>query len=377
MTSSFLGSHARVRRALPWVMWGVAALVAIPLAWSQAAVGSSPAMIEAHMASLAPIRTDHRLRINKILVKPGQSVKAGEVLVEMDASEIDADLAVARAKLVYAELVAGWQQLRVRDEHARTSHALAAKAEGSAVGVARIVAETERDRSELAQLDTNMAIEQKLVGDQLANAERLKAMQLQRAGLAKKVEEYRSAVEQARKGAVGSTGRLSEWRQGSKDPNTEGGELPDARSAAGEVQRQEIKRLEILRQNCAIRAPFDGRVGDILGHVGELSADPLVPVLTVVEERSKTAIAYVNQSSAEKIHLGDRAKLVPRDLMARPLMGRVAALAPSITEIPIRFRRVPTLQEFGRSVYIELDVPAGLPGRALDAVFIRSKGFGQ
>jgi multidrug resistance efflux pump len=357
-------------------MWGGAALIAIPLAWSQAAVGSSPAVIEPRMAALSPIRTDHRLRISKILVKPGQSVKADEILVELDPTEIDADLAVARAKLVYVELVAGWQQLKVRDEHARTSHALAAKAESSAVDVARIVAEAERDRSELIQLDTNMAIEQKLVGDQLANAERLKAMQLQRAALAKKVEEYRTAVEQVRKGAAGSTGRLSEWRQGSKDPNSEGGEQPDARAAAGEVQRQEIRQLELLRQNCVLRAPFDGRVGDIIGHVGELSADPLVPVLTVVEEYSKTAIAYVNQTSAEKIHLGDRTKLVPRGLTARPLLGRVVALAPSITEIPIRFRRVPTLAEFGRSVYIELDVPDSLPGRALDAVFLHSKGLG-
>jgi hypothetical protein len=118
-------------------------------------------------------------------------------------------------------------------------------------------------------------------------------------------------------------------------------------------------------------------VGDIIGHAGELSADPTMPLLTVVEDHSKIAVAYANQTSAEKIHVADRVKLVPRGLTARPVMGRVVALAPSITEIPTRFRRVPTLQEFGRNIYIELDVPDALPGRALDAVFLHSKAFWQ
>jgi hypothetical protein len=74
-------------------------------------------------------------------------------------------------------LVAGWQQLRMLDDRTRTSHELAFTAERAAVDVARIVAEAEHDRSELVQLDANMALEQKLVGDQLASADRLKSME--------------------------------------------------------------------------------------------------------------------------------------------------------------------------------------------------------
>lgn len=375
MKSRFLSTHPRVRRAAPWVMWIGAAAVAAPLAWTQAAIGSSPAVIEPRLAALSSMRTDHRLRIKKILVKPGQSVKAGDALVEMDAVDIDADIAVAKAKLVYAELLAGWQQVKMRDEHARTSHALSAKAESSALEMARIVAEAERDRSELTQLDANLAIEEKLVGNQLANAERLKAMRLQRAALSKKVEEYKAAVDKAHKGVAGSSSRLGEWRQDGKDAKPEGGQEPDARTAAREVQLKEIEQLEILRAHCVLRAPLDGKVGDIIGHEGELSADPVIPILTVVEEFSKTAIAYANQSSAMRVHLGDRVKLLPREVSGAPLMGRVVALAPSLTEIPIRFRHVPTLIEFSRAVYIELDAPASVPGRAFDAVFLSGKGI--
>jgi multidrug resistance efflux pump len=266
----------------------------------------------------------------------------------------------------------------MQDDRARTSHELAATAERAAVDVARIIAEAERDRSELGQLDANLAIEQKLVGDQLASADRLKAMKLQRAALAKKVEEYKAAVAQARKSASGSTQRLGRWRQVVKEPtgpvDPVGPTREDARAAAGELQRKEIARLELMRKFHEIRAPFDGRVGEILLRVGELSADPASPVITVVEEQSRSAIAYVRQDKAHAVQTGDLVELVPRDLSGPHLTGRVTALAPSITELPVRFRRLPNIAEFGRNVYIQLDAPASLPGQAFDAVFRRGGG---
>jgi multidrug resistance efflux pump len=357
---------------------------------SQAGIGSSPAVIEPRVAALAPIRTGHRLRVSKILVTPGQRVKSGDLLVQMDTTEVDADLAIAQAKLAYVEITASWQQIRMLDARTRTSHELSTTAERTALDVARIIAEAERDRSELSQLDINLTAEQRLVGDQLVNADRLKAMKLQRAALAKKVDEYKLAVSQARKSASGSSRRLGEFSKGvkngknAKDANAPKAVVPaidetleaDVRAAAGELQRREIARLELLRKSHELRAPFDGRVGEISSQVGDLSADPGTPVITVIEEQSKIAIAYLAQSNAQKVHLGDIVRLVPRDLSGPHLTGRVTALAPDITEIPQRFRRVPTLHEYGRTAYIQLDAVANLPGQAFDAVFRRGGGGG-
>jgi multidrug resistance efflux pump len=340
------------------------------MAIQQAGIGSSPAVIEARIAGVGPIRTDHRLRIREIVVSPGQRVKAGELLVQMDTSEVDADLAIAKAKLAYIEITAGWQQLRMLDNKARTSQSLSANAERAALDVARIIATAEHDRAALAQLDVNLDVERKLVGDQLANAAHLRSLQLERAALAKKVDEYQAAVARARKSAGGASQRLGDWRHELDGPTASAG-APDARTVACELQRKEIAKLELFRKLHEVRAPFDGRVGGILQRVGELSADPVSPVLTIVEERSSTAIAYLDQRSAHKVHVGDRVKLVPRDLSGAALKGRVVALAPNITEVPIRFRRAPTLPEFCRNVYVALDVPAELPGQAYDAVFRR------
>jgi multidrug resistance efflux pump len=379
MKSSFLSGQPTLRRVLPWLLWAGAAAIGIPMAVTQAGIGSAPAIVEARVASLSPMRTDHRLRVAKILVQPGQQVKAGELLAQMDTTEIEADIAIAQAKLAYVEIIAGWQQLRMQDERTRTSHELAALAERSAVDVARIIAEAEHDRSELAQLDANMSIEQKLVNEQLASADRLKAMKLQRAALGRKVEEYKAAVMRARKSASGSTQRLGQWQKQVNDAKVavaaERSAQEDARMAAGDLQRKEIARLELLRKYHEIRAPFDGRVGDILLRVGDLAADPASPVLTLVEEKSQRATAYVRQDQAEKVHVGDSVKLVSRELSSPALTGRVVAVAPSITEMPERFRRMPNLVEFGRNVYVQLDAPASLPNLAYDAVF--SKGGGR
>jgi multidrug resistance efflux pump len=392
MRSDLLGGHPKLRRLLPWVLWGVAACIAVPMAMSQAGIGSSPALIEAREAALAPIRTQHRLRIAKILVQPGQRVRAGELLVQMDTAEIDAELAVAHAKLAYAEMVANWRQLRVRDERARTAHALASSAERAAIDAARIVTVAEQDRSELAQLDTNLALEETLVGDQLASAERLKTMRLQHAALAKKVESYQGAVAQARKGSTSAAERLGAWRQGAGGAaggvadggrrsvvasGTGSGIEDDARAAAGEVQRREIAHLDVLRRQHELRAPFDGRVAQVLAHEGEVSADPAVPILTVAEEESRNAVAYVSQSKANQVHAGDLVKLIPRELSGPPHTGRVTALSPDLAEIPERFRRAPRLREYGRNVYIRLDSPASLPGTACDAVFRHAPGSGK
>ena len=381
MRFSFLAGNPKLRRMLPWVLWGLAAAIAIPLGWSYAGVGSSPAVVQARVSALAPMRTDHRLRVKEILVKPGQSVKQGELLMQFDTGEVDADLAVARATLVYEELMARWQEIKMRESQARTTHAFAANAERAAVDAARLKAEAERDRSELAQLEVNLALEEKLVGDQLADSKQLNDMRQQKAALTKKVQEYQIAVNQARRSVSGSTSRLSALRKEVKGGNPAAAEGTveqlSAQFAAGELHRAEIKRLELLRTFHEIRAPFAGRVGDIFLQVGQLCADPTLPAITVVEEPAKEAVAYLQEASADRIRLGDIAKLVPRDLSGATLTGRVVALAPSVTEMPARFWKLPSTPGFARTVHIQLDQPGGLPGQAYNAVFNHGGGGGQ
>jgi multidrug resistance efflux pump len=358
------------------MMWGLAAGIAIPLAWSSAGIGSSPAVIENKTIFLSATRTRQRLRVAEILVTPGQRVNQGQLLVRMDTTEMDADLAIARAKQTQLELEARALEAGLVEDYARNTQRFATDAERASLEMSRLVAETERDRAELEQLELAIAREQKLVSEQLANAEYLNALLVKKAALARKVEEYQTAVTAARKGAKGTAKRLVDWENPSKKPVTSNENASIAMriapaQAAVETQKKEVARLKMIRDQYQLRAPMDGRVGELFLQVGQISADPELPIITVVEELTKKAVAYVDQVKAMQIQVGDIVKLTARDLTDPMRLGRVVAMAPSMTEIPLRFRKLPNVPEFTRNIYIELDSPANLPGQAFDAVFFK------
>lgn len=378
MKSNFLPDNPRLRRVLPWVMWGVAASLAIPLAWSSAGIGTSPAVIENNTILLSATRTRQRLRVAEILVTPGQKVTQGQLLVRMDTSEIDADLAIARARQTQLELEARALEAELIEDYARSTQRFATDAERANLEMSRLVAETEQERAELEQLELAISREKKLVSEQLANAEYLNALLVKKAALERYVKESQASVIAARKGATGSARRLGDWQKPSqfgayRERSSIALRIAPAQAAV-EMQKKEVGRLEMLRDQYQLRAPIDGRVGELFLQVGQLSADPELPIVTVVEESTKKAVAYVDQVKATKIHIGDNVKLIARDLSDAAQHGRVVAMAPNMTEIPLRFRKLPNIPEFIRNIYIELDVPAHLPGQAFDVVFLKGSG---
>jgi multidrug resistance efflux pump len=200
-------------------------------------------------------------------------------------------------------------------------------------------------------------------------------MRLQRAALAKQVQEYGQAVATARRKTSGSSQRLAAWSKDGPAPK-DAASPGDLHERAVALQRREIERLQAERSQYVVRAPFEGRVGQVLAQEGMMSADPASPMVTVVKERPEVAIAYLSESDARRILVGDAVRLIARDAKTPTLTGRVTALAPSITEVPIRFRHFPHLPEFVRNAYIALEAPAELSGQAFDAIFDHHQGGG-
>jgi hemolysin D len=373
VSSSLVIQQPAVRRFLPWGLWTLALAIVLAFGLKTGGLGTSPAVLETRQVAVKCPRTKHRLKVEAVLVAPGDQVKAGQVLARMDPSEVDADLAVERAKAQELELQVASLRVKLHDERARTADQLAFDAERASLELARIVSETERDRSELAQLDEALAQEQRLVTEKLANFERLNELKLKRAALSRKVEEYRGTVEKARASADGSARRLDRWRKAVLGTSAESAsrvldQLAPARAAA-EAQRERVRREELFRGQLELKAPFDGRIGEVFLRPGDVASSVDQAVLTVVDDRPSMAIAYVEQRWANRIKVGDRAELIPRDRSGPPRVGRVTAVAPSIGELPERFWHFPNMREYGRNVFIKLEAAASLPGQAFDVTF--------
>ena len=117
-----------LRRWLPWGLWLVAAAIVIPFGLSTTGAGSAPAVVDARVVALSAPRTAQRLRVAEVLVAPGQAVKAGQLLVRMDPVDVDAELAIARARLGELELSARALGAKLRSEHDLTASKLACNA---------------------------------------------------------------------------------------------------------------------------------------------------------------------------------------------------------------------------------------------------------
>lgn len=359
------------KRFVPWLLWGAALAAAIPLFASTSGLGIAPAIVEIKKVSLSCPRA---AQVEAVLALPGEAVKAGQVLARMDASALDAELAVARAELRRAQLGLAARQVSLRDDRSKAASRLATDAERAAQQLARLATEDERDRGELSQLDEQLSREEKLVSGDLARSERLNELKLKKAALARKVEKGASELQLAQANAAAASRRLAEWRppatakaQVQADDKSLADLLAPERAAV-EVQAKKVDALELSRGKLELKTPFDGRVSEVLRRPGETVAKE-ASVVTVVDDRPTTAIAYVDQRWAKRVAIGDRAELLARDRTGPRRVGQVVALGPVMTELPPRFRRIPNQREYGREVFVRLDSPAPLPGESFDATF--------
>lgn len=369
-----LRHHPRVRKASPWVVYGGVLVAVLVLAPGVGTVGVVAAQAEVRQASVWAPRI---ARVKVIAVRSGDTVSAGDVLVELDPSGVEHELAIARAELETFQMNAIASEIDLRGNDLESSARLAQEAERAGVDLAALQSEEKRDRAELAQLDTLIARQEQLVAAKLASGEQRDQLMLQRSSVAQRVAEYGSLLKAARDHEAAARERHKAWRAAREKGGPAG--LPlEARSAPARAeaaaQAARVKLLESMRDDMVLRAPIAGRVSDVLLSTGD-TARLDVPVVTIVDDQPKRVIAWVDERAAGRVRIGDEASMRASDRSGTTLEGIVRALSPSIGELPTRFRIVPTQPAFGRAVYISIESAGAqaseppLPGQAFDVVF--------
>ena len=356
----------RVRAVGPWVIWSLALVLAGYLGRDIVGVSGAPAVAEVRQVTLSAPRA---ARVKRVVVRAGQQVAAGDLLVELDPAEIDLELQVARQVLEKLSLEIPAQKGALAATQQRELERRAGDAEQAAVEVARLEADEHRDRGELATLDEQIARQRDLVAKKLAASTTLDSLVLKRAALSRKVEGYKKLLAKARAHAKAAGARLYGESSASIDARI----APFV--AAVRAQKERIATLESVRAAYAITAPSAGAVADVLVQPGDSAAQGAA-LLTLVDDHPTRVIAYVEERWARKVRLGDRARLTPSDRMGKTRLGEVVALGPTIAQAPERFWTIPGQPQFARKVFLALrddDAEPPLPGQAFDAVFLRQE----
>lgn len=325
-------------------------------------------------------------RVLKVLVKRGQSVKAGEVLVQLEAQELNASLAEAQAMQRQAEaklalLNAGFRkeeidqaEAAVKQAQAELDQAMAgprqqelaqAEAEWQA---ARAQAENARKfrarmddlakRDLIAKQEYDDAVAKSDEAEQKANAAR-QHYELMRAGTRKE------EVERARQKHAEADAKRRQLRSGFRKE-----EIAQARSEA-DAAKARVELLRVQLDEAVIKAPVDAQIESLDLEPGDLVGAGK-PVATLLRTGSLYVRAYVPEARLGAVQAGDKVKIRVDSYRGKEFPGvvRLVRRQGEFTPRNIQTHEERALQVFQVEVTVEDDVSLLRPGMAADVRFL-------
>jgi len=270
-------------------------------------------------------------RIVERLVKEGDRVTRGQVLVRLDDSELAADV-----KRLEAALRAAQATLRDLEKGARPQEIEDARAAVSSVEATRTMTEREYQRTE-------QLFKQNLIA-------------------AQDVDRARQAYEVAKAQERSARERLALVLEGPRPD-----QIDAARWQVTQAEGALAQARSRLREAIVV-SPIDGVVLRKNLEVGE-TANPGVPILTLVDPKDMWLRAYVPETEVGRLKVGDPARVRVDAFPDRVLTGRLIEIGSEAEFTP---RNVQTKKERVNLVFrikIQIDNPDGLlkPGLPADA----------
>lgn len=378
MRDPFQGRPA-LRRTLPWVAWAAAVGIVVFNHDALSRGGISPAVADAQLATLNAPRP---AQVKSIEKRPGEPVEKGDVVVVLDAPDVVAELAVAKAELVALESEVLAKSVDVREADREALQQLGQDVERAAVDAARFRTDLDSDKGELGSMTELLKRQEALVAKGLATTADTQELTLKKAALEERVRTSQALVDAARAHEESSRQRLQAFLAERKRPapaaSSNGSAGNEERvapaAAAASAQAARVKALEDAVAALTLRAPVKGAVADVFAGVGT-SVGVTLPVASVVagggDGAGATITAWADERIARRVAVGDVVVLTPSDRLSGERRGVVRSLAPVIAEMPVRFRPIPTQPAFARAIVVALNDggPAPLPGMAFDARF--------
>jgi multidrug resistance efflux pump len=294
-------------------------------------------------------------RVAAVYVRPGDQVRAGAPLAQLDCSEVDAEIGVERGVLseYLAELEAMTAELaaEVRRRRLEVETELAQ----TRANLALAKGEQEAREAELKMLTEQLDRLDEVVRNRVAQADRLTDLRARQERLAREAVHGPEALS-AWAESVGQVRRALESME-SDDPSVRLQPL----SARVETQSQRLERLLERRERCTLRAPVDGTVSEVF-HASGNTIPAGASVAAIVSTRVLDVVGYAPPESLHTLAVSNPV-LVYSQQRRSTARGVVERVGPEIVEMPARLWPMPDRPRYGRPVHIRLEESAGLlPG---------------
>ena len=229
-------------------------------------------------------------RVVEVRVKDGDKVKAGDVLIRLEATEIEAQVAQARAGYEMAQ--ANLEKIRVGTR--------AEQLEQSRAGLQ--IAQASYDEAERSFKNTQALYEEGIVSkqqlDQVETQYKVAAAQLKQAAEALKMAESGATAE-------------------------------DIKIVEAQVS-QAAAALQLARtylENTTITAPISGTVSGVVINPGEM-AGPGAPVATINQLDTMEVQVSLTEKDVNRIAVGQKIDVLVHSVFPEPLQGNIHSISP-------------------------------------------------
>ncbi len=343
---------------------------------------------------VAPVTAPFAARIHAVPARLFQTVKKGDVVAVLDDTFLRADLADAAANVA-----------TLRTEYADTQAAASAD-------LARRLAQWEAENRACLNDVTQLAIslhETKALLEYdrgmvtgLAAAAR-SAEQMAQGGLAPTYDlllakaEYeatarRIAENERLLARLEGEHRAAEQRQQAHLRGRPGAPPDDAaltrlRGEALEGQESVVRQWEAQRDECVLRAPFDGMVVEVPGRAGEVELQRPgegairgpgefvlagEPILAIAESRPTEVVAYATDRETARVRPGLEVELATTGQGSQRALAAVIAVSPTVQQLPQRLCVDPRVPQWGRAFLV--GIPPKMALNVGDRVTVRKRG---
>lgn len=304
-------------------------------------------------------------RLSDVLVEPDQNVRAGDIVALLDDTEWRLEISAATAELARLRHEAEREQAMWSLDLEADRRRFAGDVEATWLACLETRASLAEARAEQHGLEAQLARSVALCAESLIPASQL--VDDSTACLAQRevVRGQEELLEAQTLRHDEAKARLAAFAKTVGLPAQSA--LPAALTAAIRVQEIRLQLAEFEAAGCALRAPVDGVVGEILRRPGEVVAVG-APITTLVDHRADTIVAYAPEASPHEIAPG-QSVFVRSSRGGRAVESVVLSVGPALRALPQRAEPVVGVGAWGLSVRVQL--PEGMEVRPGETFRIR------
>jgi membrane fusion protein, multidrug efflux system len=273
-------------------------------------------------ADMTPLSTRISGTVRKVSVNDYQSVKTGQILIELDDEDYRANLNQAKAALAASEASLADNQSAKRIQDAQIDAAKAAVLQAEAAidaakaGVASVSPELDRAATELHR-------QQSLFDSQAATHQQLETATAQQGQLSGVVASRKADLARAEGALATSQSQLEAAKRQREALNTK----DDVYKADIEAKKAAIIVAQVNLAYTRIAAPTDGTVGERHTLVGQLVA-PGTQLIDLVQSEVWVQ-ANFKETQLTNMRVGDTADVRVDTFPSRVFHGKVEQLSPA------------------------------------------------